>query len=140
MARTPQDVTDAELAVLQVLWEEGPLPIRSLADVLYPGGKTAQYATVQKLLERLEGKGCVARAIATWRCMCFPPPSTVTSWWADGSGWSRKSSAAAPGRRCSRTWCRPSNSAARNVRRLRQLIDDLDQPPARKDRHRKEQP
>ncbi len=61
MARTPQDVTDAELAVLQVLWEQGPLPIRKLMDDLYPAGTTAQYATVQKLLERLEGKKCVAR-------------------------------------------------------------------------------
>ena len=57
MARTPQDVTDAELAVLQALWEHGPLPIRRITEVLYPEGKTAQYATVQKLLERLETKG-----------------------------------------------------------------------------------
>lgn len=61
MARTPQDITDAELAVLQVLWDEGPLPIRRITDMLYPAGKAAQYATVQKLLERLESKGCVCR-------------------------------------------------------------------------------
>jgi BlaI family transcriptional regulator, penicillinase repressor len=61
MARTPQDVTDAELAVLQALWDGGPATIRHLTDALYPGGSAAQYATVQKLLERLEGKGCVAR-------------------------------------------------------------------------------
>jgi len=61
MARPPQDITDAELAVLEVLWHAGPLPIRRITDVLYPRGKTAQYATVQKLLERLEQKGCVAR-------------------------------------------------------------------------------
>jgi len=61
MARTPQDITDAELAVLQVLWDEGPCSIRRITDVLYPDGKTAQYATVQKLLERLEAKGCVRR-------------------------------------------------------------------------------
>jgi predicted transcriptional regulator len=53
------DVTDAELAVLQTLWDNGPSTIRQLADILYPGGKAAQYGTVQKLLERLEGKGCV---------------------------------------------------------------------------------
>jgi hypothetical protein len=28
MARIPQDITDAELAVLQVLWDEGPCSIR----------------------------------------------------------------------------------------------------------------
>ena len=61
MARTPKDVTDAELAVLEVLWEAGPLSIRDVADRLYPGGGTSEYATVQKLCERLVGKGCVAR-------------------------------------------------------------------------------
>jgi predicted transcriptional regulator len=61
MARTPQDVTDAELAVLQVLWEQGPCTIRQLTDRLYPEGRAAQYATVQKLLERLQDKGCVQR-------------------------------------------------------------------------------
>src|SRR5436305_8976373 len=61
MARTPQDVTDTELSILQILWDQGPATIRQLADVLYPGGGIAQYATVQKLLERLEAKGCVRR-------------------------------------------------------------------------------
>ncbi len=61
MARTPRDVTDAELGVLQALWDGGPMTIRQLTDRLYPGGGTAQYATVQKLLERLEAKECVSR-------------------------------------------------------------------------------
>ena len=61
MARTPQDITDAELAVMQVLWEQGPCNIRRITEVLYPDGKAAQYATVQKLLERLEAKDCVRR-------------------------------------------------------------------------------
>ena len=61
MARTPQDVTDAELAVLEVLWDEGPAPIRRITEVLYKAAKTSQYATVQKLLERLEDKKCVRR-------------------------------------------------------------------------------
>jgi predicted transcriptional regulator len=61
MARTPRDVTDTELAILQVLWDQGPATIRRLTDFLYPGGGTASYATVQKLLERLEAKGCVRR-------------------------------------------------------------------------------
>ena len=61
MARTPQDVTDAELAVLQVLWERGPATIRQITDVLYPEGGAAHYATVQKLLDRLESKGFVRR-------------------------------------------------------------------------------
>jgi predicted transcriptional regulator len=61
MERIPHDVTDAELAVLQVLWDEGPATIRRLTDVLYPDGSDAHYATVQKLLERLEAKGHVRR-------------------------------------------------------------------------------
>jgi predicted transcriptional regulator len=61
MARTPRDVTDAELAVLQVLWDRGPSTIRQITEQLYPEGRTAQYATVQKLLERLEDKDCVRR-------------------------------------------------------------------------------
>jgi BlaI family penicillinase repressor len=61
MARTPQDVTDAELGVLNALWDGGPAPIRKLTEALYPDGGVAQYATVQKLLERLEAKGYVRR-------------------------------------------------------------------------------
>jgi len=61
MPRTPQDVTDKELEVLQVLWDHGPCTIRRITDLVYPDGDTAQYATVQKLLERLEEKACVQR-------------------------------------------------------------------------------
>lgn len=61
MARTARDITDAELAVLQVLWDRGPSTIRQLTDVLYAAGSAAHYATVQKLLERLESKECVTR-------------------------------------------------------------------------------
>ena len=61
MARTPRDVTDTELAILQLLWDGGATTIRLLTDTLYPGGGTAQYATVQKLLERLEAKRFVRR-------------------------------------------------------------------------------
>jgi BlaI family transcriptional regulator, penicillinase repressor len=61
MARKPQDVTDAELDVLTALWDGGPATIRKLTDRLYPAGGVAQYATVQKLLDRLESKGYVRR-------------------------------------------------------------------------------
>ena len=61
MERNPHDVTDAELAVLQVLWDEGEATIRRLTDALYPGGGDVAYATVQKLLERLEDKGFARR-------------------------------------------------------------------------------
>jgi len=61
MKRTHKNATDAELQVLKVLWELGPATIRELTDRLYPDGGPAHYATVQKLLERLESKSCVTR-------------------------------------------------------------------------------
>jgi BlaI family transcriptional regulator, penicillinase repressor len=66
MEREDIDVADAELAVLEVLWVRGPATIRQLTDALYPAGNVAHYATVQKLLERLEAKGCVTRDRSAW--------------------------------------------------------------------------
>jgi predicted transcriptional regulator len=60
------DVPDAELAVLQQLWEQGPATIRRLTAALYPRGTDAHYATVQKLLDRLEGKRYVRRDRSGW--------------------------------------------------------------------------
>jgi BlaI family transcriptional regulator, penicillinase repressor len=56
----PVDVTDKELEVLQALWEGGTLNRRQITNELYPHGGPAHYTTVQKLLERLEAKGCVS--------------------------------------------------------------------------------
>ena len=61
MAPVSRDVTDAELGVLKALWDHGPSTIRKIADTVYPGGGPSEYATVQKLLERLEAKDCVER-------------------------------------------------------------------------------
>ena len=61
MPREAQDVTEAELALLERLWDAGRVSIRQLADAIYPGGGPAQYATIQKQLERLEAKGFVKR-------------------------------------------------------------------------------
>ena len=66
MPRTPQDVTDAELAVLQVLWDLGSATVRELAARLYSESSLSLNATVQKLLERLEGKKCVKRNRKAW--------------------------------------------------------------------------
>lgn len=63
MARRSQDVTEAELEVLRALWDLGPAPIRTLADRIYPRGGASEYATVQKLLERLEDKGHVSHRV-----------------------------------------------------------------------------
>jgi BlaI family penicillinase repressor len=61
MAREAQDVTEAELGLLQVLWDRGRCSTRQISDVLYRDADQSQYATVQKLLERLETKGFVQR-------------------------------------------------------------------------------
>jgi predicted transcriptional regulator len=61
MGQDPSHVPDAEWAVLEVLWEHGATSVRRLADFLYPGGGPSEYATVHKLLERLERRGHVAR-------------------------------------------------------------------------------
>ena len=54
-------LANAELKVVEALWSFGPQTIRELAARLYPGGATSDYATVQKLLERLEAKAFVLR-------------------------------------------------------------------------------
>lgn len=61
MRRSRRDVTDAELAILQILWDRGSATVRELADLVYPGGSFSDYATVKKLLARLEDKGHVGR-------------------------------------------------------------------------------
>jgi BlaI family penicillinase repressor len=61
MGRPAVDITESELAVLRVLWERGMCTIRQLTDELHPGGGAAQYATIQKLLDRMEDKGYVRR-------------------------------------------------------------------------------
>ena len=61
MGRNTPSITDAEWAVLERLWQDGPATVRRLADSLYPKGGASEYATVHKLLERLEAKGYVRR-------------------------------------------------------------------------------
>lgn len=61
MTRNASDVTEAELGVLQVLWNQGSKTIREVAAILDPPNQDVYYATVKKLLERLETKGYVRR-------------------------------------------------------------------------------
>ena len=61
MPREAREVTDAELAILHLLWERGRLSIRQLTDALHPGSGPAQYATVKKQLARMEAKRLVHR-------------------------------------------------------------------------------
>ena len=61
MPRSPQDITEAELAILQILWNQKKSTIRQITDALYPKPAPAQYATGQKQLERMEAKDFVTR-------------------------------------------------------------------------------
>ncbi len=61
MANKPLGVTEYELAVQEVLWKCRQATIREITEAIYGETSTTAYATVQKLLERLEKKGCVSR-------------------------------------------------------------------------------
>jgi len=73
MKRSPEDVTETELAMLQVLWDRGTATRRQVTDALYPQGGAAHYATVQKLLERLESKGFARHTRETGGVLVFSP-------------------------------------------------------------------
>ena len=66
MPRKAQDVTEAELAILRLLWDAGSASVRELVDRLYPSRTSSDLATVQKLLKRLESKLCVVRDRSVW--------------------------------------------------------------------------
>jgi BlaI family transcriptional regulator, penicillinase repressor len=61
MAIKFDQITDGELSILQVLWARGEATSREIADALYEEVTDPKIASVQKLIERLEGKGCVDR-------------------------------------------------------------------------------
>lgn len=52
--------TDAELAILRVLWERGPSTVRQVHDVL-SRERPAAYTTALKLLQIMTDKGLVSR-------------------------------------------------------------------------------
>ena len=52
---------NSELAVMELLWQEGRLPARRIQEALYPDVARPQHGTVQRLLLRLEEKGYVVR-------------------------------------------------------------------------------
>ncbi len=54
-------MANAELSIMELLWKESPLTARQIREELYPDARTAQHGTVQRLLQRLEEKGFVAR-------------------------------------------------------------------------------
>jgi predicted transcriptional regulator len=54
-------LANAELAVMELVWDEGRLTARKIRETLYPDASKAQHGTVQRLLQRLEEKGFVIR-------------------------------------------------------------------------------
>ena len=54
-------ITDGELSILQVLWERGEATSREITAALHEEVTDPKMASVQKLVERLEAKGCVQR-------------------------------------------------------------------------------
>ena len=54
-------LANAELAVMDLLWQNDRLTAREIREQLYPDVNKAQHGTVQRLLQRLEDKGYVVR-------------------------------------------------------------------------------
>jgi len=54
-------LANAELAVMDLLWENDRMTARQIRERLYPDATKAQHGTVQRLLQRLEDKGYVER-------------------------------------------------------------------------------
>ena len=53
--------TDAELAILRILWERGPSTVRQVHEVLARDRQQAAYTTALKLLQIMTEKGLVER-------------------------------------------------------------------------------
>ena len=60
MAKRDYMLGDAELEVLKVLWECGPMTVREVLGVLQTAGRDWAYTTVLTMMTRLEAKGVVA--------------------------------------------------------------------------------
>jgi BlaI family transcriptional regulator, penicillinase repressor len=66
MGRTAREITDTELSLLNELWQRPSATVQELTEVLYGNNQPALLATVRKLLDRLEAKGCVSRDRTRW--------------------------------------------------------------------------
>ena len=58
---TMPNLPNAELAVMEFLWQMGRGTGRQIRDRLYPDASKPQHGTVQRLLQRLAAKGFVVR-------------------------------------------------------------------------------
>ncbi len=60
MVRIDQ-ISDTELSILQFLWDHGDATSREITIAIYGEMTEAKMSSVQKLIERMEAKGCVGR-------------------------------------------------------------------------------
>jgi predicted transcriptional regulator len=58
---TAERLTNAELAIMELLWGTRQLTARQIKEQLYDNSKKSQHGTVQRLLQSLEEKGFVHR-------------------------------------------------------------------------------
>lgn len=56
-----EKLTNAELAVMELIWTSQSLTARQVREQLYDDSSTSQHGTVQRLLQSLEEKGFVKR-------------------------------------------------------------------------------
>lgn len=77
MSKKRVGVADAELAVLKVMWEHGPLTARAIAEAIYPDGAESEFAAVHSFLQRLERKGLVVRDRSSFVHVFSPTASEV---------------------------------------------------------------
>ena len=58
---TTQRLTNAEIALMELLWETNPLTARQIREQLYDDSEKSQHGTVQRLLQSLEDKEIISR-------------------------------------------------------------------------------
>jgi BlaI family transcriptional regulator, penicillinase repressor len=66
MGKAAREITDTELSLLNELWQRPSATVPELTEALYGNTPPALLATVRKLLDRMEAKGCVSRDRAHW--------------------------------------------------------------------------
>src|SRR5271166_2865439 len=66
MGKLPWEITEYELLLLNELWQRPSATVPELTEAVYGNTTPALLATVRKLLDRLEDKGCVSRDRSRW--------------------------------------------------------------------------
>jgi predicted transcriptional regulator len=66
MRKAAREITDTELSLLTELWQRPSATVPELTEALYGNNQPALLATVRKLLDRMEAKGCVSRDRTRW--------------------------------------------------------------------------